>query len=726
MKQYLWLLVFCIAVLTGCGTQEITTAVPPTATPSRSVEPVAASQIAASPTAESTAVATPTIPPTLPSPENGDYLVQLTSSASHHVLSNIQMTVRRITLNKDALTFVVAFENNTNQLKRVQIDELRLQDFHLADNAGAEYPAASMSDNLLAFVPADGLPPGAANVGTITFMDLPLPETTSYTLHFATPLRYEPMALDLMALISENSPPTPTPIANGEYLLDLTLFSSEAILAPLKLHLNSVTYTDTTVTFDVTFTNDGFYSGYEVLPAPTGFDAWLLDHERQPYAPLAVSDSLSLSITGEDGLDPGEIHQGTITFPRVAGEGFFIFNNYVAAQLASDASGALYAQLVSLDGNTAVPEFTPSAEDMAYIAIENLLQSYCAAIINADYSDYLALHTQPTAPIETTFADFTRLPIADCAVELQPAANSFDRADSGLVNRLTVWLELLPDGIHPNNPFMTPLRMNFQKPGDDWLITDASYEDTPPVWSLPNTILTESEHFYVLASAELQETMPTYLAQVEQAYQTLSAAGLPVQGKYLALFIATASEYRRLTGVFNSGLAPTTIVPAPNDMIRNINRHFIINTETLVGSPDRELDVITHELVHVVMQEQGREAMPAWLVEGVAEYYAGNHQRILSQDLQRVPAMRLDTLTHGGTLTQQQYAFAGLFIAFLVETYGEQALLDFFYAYGQRPSTDTELAHMETLTEELAKQFFGLSLTELDLSFHEWLVTYEP
>ncbi len=720
MKQCLWLLIFCLVALIGCNTQEVTTVALPTSSPSGSDEQVVASPIV-SMTTESTAVPIPTTPPTPNSLVNGNYLTQLTSSTSHHALSNIQLAVRQVTLNENELTFLVAFENNTNELKLVQGDELRPQDFYLVDSAGVEYHAAFVSDNLRALIPVDGLPPGAANAGTITFRDLPLPETTSYTLNFATTLRYAALALDLRTLASGTIPPAPTSIANGEYLLDLTLFSTEAILAPLKLHLNNVTYTDMAITFDITFTNDGFYQGYEIRPAPTGFDAWMLDHERRPYAPLAVSDSLSHSITGEDGLDPDEINQGTITFPRVAGEGYFIFNRYVAAQLKSDGSGALYAQLVSLTEDTAVPEFTPSAEDLAYTAIENLLQQYCATITKVDYSAYLALHTQPAAPIETTFADFTRLPIADCVVELQPTATSFAWADSGLVNDLTIWLELLPAGTHPNNPFMTPLSMSFQKADDEWLVTDVSYEEDPPVWSLPNTILAESEHFYVLASAELAEAIPTYLMQVEQAYQTLSASSLPVQGKYLAIFVSPEAEYRRITGRSTSGVAPATSVPGPNDGIRNISRHFFINIENIVELPGRELEVITHELVHVVMQEHGRQAMPIWLTEGIAEYYAGSHQRIPSQDFQLVRAIHLDALMDQEILNPQQYAFAGLFIAFLAETYGENALLDFFYAYEQRPSSETEWSQTGTLTEQLVGEFFGQSLMELDASFHNWL-----
>lgn len=689
------------------------------------VPPPTQSFISESEVVESTAVATPTIPPTLASLENGDFLVHLTSSTNDSNIDQIQLAVRQVAISENTLTFIIAFENNATRPAQVWGAELLPQDFLLVDGTGNEYPATTVSDNLLTFVPIDGLPPGAANVGAVTFTDLSLQETTSYALQFATNLQYEPMTLDLTAMVSETQPPPPMPIANGEYPLNLMLFSTDEILAPLKLHLNSVTYTDAEIIFDVTFTNDGVFPGLEFLPSPTGLDAWLLDGERQAYTPLEVSDSLALSVTGEGGLDPGETHQGYITFPRLASEGYFIFNSYVAAELITDGSGKLYAQLTSLSDDTAVPELIPPAEDLAYADIEKLLEQYCATIINADNKVYLALHNQPPPEAEATFMDFTRLPISNCTAQLLPQGNEFSGASSGYINHLIVWLELLPEGIHPNNPFMTSLVMSFQKSDTNWLITDVSYENDPPDWSLADTILAESDHFYVLASTELQEAVPTYLAEVEQAYQTLSAAGLPMQGKYLGLFIATAAEYQRLTGFSNVGVSPSTLIPAPNDTVRNINRYFLINMEELADFPDRELDVITHELVHVVMREQGRPAMPAWLGEGMAEYYSGNYQRILSEDFQQLPSIHLSELMQDG-LNQQQYAFSGLFIAFLVETYGEQMVLDFFYAYGQRPSTETEAHQMETLTEQLAGKFFGLSLAELDIAFHDWLATYEP
>lgn len=720
----IWVFLALTALLfAACSGDTNEVELPPDSTQPPTSIPVPTQSLESEPVVAGTAVTIPTIAPTPASLENGDFIVNLTSSTSDSDIANIQLAVHQVTISENTLTFTIAFENNATWPPRVRDIELRPEDFRLVDGTGVEYTAATVSDNLLTLVPMDGLPPGAANVGTVTFTDLPLPEATSYALQFAANVQYEPMTLDLMKLALASEPPFPILIANGEYPLDLTLFSIDEILAPLKLHLTSVTYTDAEIIFDVSFTNDGVFSGLEFLPSPTGLDAWLLDSERQAYAPLKVSDSLALSVTGEGGLDPGETHQGTITFPRLAGEGYFIFNNYVAAQLTTDGSGELYAELTSMSDDTAVPEFIPPAEDLAYADMEKLLEQYCATIINADNNAYLALHNQPAPDIETIFTGFTRLPISNCTAQLQPQGNEFAGADSGHINHLIVWLELLPKGIHPNNPFMTSLTMSFQKPDADWLITDVSYENDPPVWSLPDTILTETDHFYVLASAELQEAAPTYLAEVEQAYQTLSAAGLPMQGKYLGLFIANTEEYRRLTGFSNVGVAPSTLIPAPNDTIRNISRHFLINMEVLAGFPDRELDVITHELVHVVMREQGRPAMPAWLGEGLAEYYSGNYQRIRSEDFQQLSSIRLNELMPEG-LNQQQYAFAGLFITFLAETYGEQTVLDFFYAYGQRPSTETELNQMETLTEQLAAQFFGLSLAELDMSFHEWLTTY--
>lgn len=715
-RKYLFLLLCLPWLLVACGIDSDVQQIEETPTLIVGTEPVPSL----------TPSLTPTPPPTPTLTATPQSIVYDTFRVDRHSVNerrgdeDLTLSVRSVTFAEAETVFEVGFDNNTNRLYNLRSDELNNRFFRLLTPSGSEYEATALTAELSTMTPPDGIPPGASNIGRITFP--PLTEVGEYQLHFATEYGYQPLsfAVTQLTAVSDTSPVAQ--LAEGHYPLQLDVYSHEESFVPLRLHIDSVTVTADMLTFDVHFTNDGIYNGYRIIPSPTGYEAWLIDNERRAHAPSAVSDSLMTTITGEEGLALGAIYAGSISFPIIAGldGSTFIFNHYEPVRLTRTDSG-LSAEVTTFAGGDPLPPPTPAADIRAYETLQTLLQQQCAAIIAGDVSAYLHNVNDAHRESQETFVtQLLRLPVAECTLSIHPDSYVLSGAEHGNIRNLDVLLQLTHEGVTDNNPFLFRLRFSFAQ-ADEWRIIETAYTRDAPVWTLPDTLIETTEHFYVLASAELASSMPDFKQEVEDAYAFLDTNNAPVEGKYIAYF-ATTSEFRQITRAFSAGVAPYATFSERAHVPSN--RMFFVDAEAGAESYGGQIMTTKHELVHVVMTEHERPAVPEWFTEGIAEYFSGNfEQRRESADLRQLQNIDVTWFTQLREIgnDNDRYTFAGLFVAFLAETYGEDAVLDFFYRFSALPYDETQFEHTLPLTEQFAQAYFGESLEMLDQLFKAWL-----
>lgn len=85
------------------------------------------------------------------------------------------------------------------------------------------------------------------------------------------------------------------------------------------------------------------------------------------------------------------------------------------------------------------------------------------------------------------------------------------------------------------------------------------------------------------------------------------------------------------------------------------------------------LQVAVHELAHIITAEINSSFIPAVISEGVASYEAGQNQNDFIKTLDQYPS--LDELFSLNSTSENMYAFAYSFVAFIIENYGYKAII---------------------------------------------------
>ncbi|MCB0184809.1 MAG: hypothetical protein KDE31_11110, partial [Caldilineaceae bacterium] len=362
-------------------------------------------QVRSTPNATATATLRP-IPSPSPTPAGEHY--QIGQSVTSEQLPAIALTVRRATLTDTALILTLAFENRTDDAVRFSfitaVEQRRLQ---LLDGNDQSHPATAVDQSWAAIQPEDGFVAGGANVGVVTFARPLGPGPYQLVGIFD----YPPVTFNLATATS--APPSSV-VPTGTYPVDVTLFSNDEVLEPLRLSVDAVTVTADTLSFQVAIINTNYLS-YGLQRGPTGMDATLLDAERRQSAPLTVSPSLASGITPVEGIPPGERHIGTITFARPTdlATAHFVFPRYSSLTLRFDSNGLQSSQLTAGENGAVPPTPTPQPDIARYHELTALLDQLASALLAGDrerFSQGLTLSLQPT--VATAFGRLSQMPLA--------------------------------------------------------------------------------------------------------------------------------------------------------------------------------------------------------------------------------------------------------------------------------------------------------------------------
>jgi hypothetical protein len=662
-------------------------------------------------------------------------------------LKNVALVIHSATVTTGSLVLRIAFQNTSNTTYSVS-GGFGGEDAVLVDENGRQYNPTNVSANLRSLAPADGFGPGTANVGDVAF---PMPSGSGpYELHMPS---YAPIHFGLDTLLSESH----APLGQGNYAIQQTLHSQEPALAPIELQVRSLEVMSSVAVFSVAFVNTG-RQGYTLTVGPDGSDARLVDSEGQQYEPTSVSDSLQTSIAPAGGWQPGQANAGTLTFPLpTASETLrLVFPTYNAVSMRFDANGLVAATITSPSGGTPAPTSQPSAADAAYTALSRLLSQQAMAVESGDSDAYVATFDPALRDEQRRVAErLKQVPFVSYTLRLAPDAH-MNNPESGTIEDVPVEISYTLRGIKSDNSFLNHAHFSFARDGTTWRVTRSNFDDTPPFWRLGDFVLRETPHFLIFARPETQSDLPELEHETERAYTTLQQRGLTLEPRYVAYFTNTADEFTRLTGRDSSnylGLALSRY-EFNGAAITATSRAFYINGAAFRAnanriSPTERQTTITHELVHLALAVSTRPFTPPWLAEGIAVFYSEDNGAAQRQQLAnsgQLDDMSLIDLTKAGTLGEADYSeqrigaeymFSGATVEYLVQTFGEETVLDFYRSYAAVPAADVRaklpqlgsslpsdaaFANLSSdLTAQAVQQFFGLSIAQLDADVKAWV-----
>lgn len=704
-------------------------------------------------TATPPTVATARITPTATATSSGERY-QIDRRVVSAQLPAIGLTLRSVASTDRQLILRVAFENQTDEPLRFSfITPVEQRHIHLLDSRGTRYPATRLDPTWAAVQPQGGFASGGANPGTIAFARPIGPGP--YRL--AGIFTYPPIEFILDQPEDEIAP---IAIPAGIYPVNRTLFSNDEVLEPLRLTLETVTLTDDAITFAVAFLNTT-YQHYGLRSGPTGSDAALLDAERSQSRPSSVSFSLRDGITPNGGIAPGEAYRGTITFPRPARltEARFTFSRYTPLLLHFDRRGLRDHTLSIAANGTPPPTPTPQADVAIYNALDRLLTDQAAALLKNEPATFLQGVTAAARPtIAAVVTELAAMPLATVELALLPD-QSFDLTGQNELRDLEVALRYTFVGVPADNLFVEDFRVDFVQVASgteraSWQISALEPEGNTPFWWGGPVTFYEAPHFLIFTRPDRTTDRQILADEVEAAYASIERQGLSLEARYVAYFTAPEDSFAQYTGATNPnilGVALSRYQLNP-ETLNVVSRAFYINGSNFTEEAQiqQRQSTITHELVHLALAIDSRPFTPPWLAEGLAVYYAGqksaaSHTAAYNQrQLESINLATLTTLSslgvHAavGEQTSYRYLYSGAVIAYLVETYSEDAVWRFYRTYTQVSATEirerlpsaVDPSQQEQIFQRLSLEVteaalaatFGLTLTELDEAVKLWLL----
>ncbi len=137
------------------------------------------------------------------------------------------------------------------------------------------------------------------------------------------------------------------------------------------------------------------------------------------------------------------------------------------------------------------------------------------------------------------------------------------------------------------------------------------------------------------------------------------------------------------------------------------------------------VSTLHHEIAHTFTLKLSRHRVPRWLTEGFSVYEEQAIRKTWDRDMQfdlfnayhndrLIPIRSFNAAFHGSRVLFAYYQ-AGLFVKYIEETYGWDALLTMLKAYGRDVETEAALA------EALGESRVGPEARTLDSAFRAWI-----
>jgi hypothetical protein len=557
-------------------------------------------------------------------------------------------------------------------------------------------------------------------------------------------------ALALLAGCGSPAPPaapTAAPSAVAEAHPSLRAVSVRPELAGLELVVRGGSFAAGRLELVVAVENRGTQRvrSHEL----SGRDLRLVSPDGADNAPLEVGAELD-PLTTYDGLAPKTFNEGPVVFllPRGAGHHRLRLDGFAPVEL--DLAW-LPPKPVAKDAGAA----EKPAALAARAQLEHLLLEQSLALRERDMGRYLATlapelrRREGGLAAQLRAADVGGVDLRLLAEPLVPAPGTPGGFDAPV--ELTYWLTDLPD----DNPFVHRLVYRVTEVDGRWLVysTVAAPGDRMPFWCEPGVQRLPSTHFVVFSRVGTAQQLNAVAFEAETAYERMRHLRLPLEQRY-AVHVLPADEFARLLGssVVGAALAHYSL---EEGTIRVDNQAFYITGALfdeqgpLRFTQRAREETVTHELVHLALIGRTRPTTPVWLVEGAAVYFSGGLgpdtarrlARRLSSSLSLVWLSGTDSLLgHGLGSAEDQYDYAGLAVAHIIETRGMEAFSRLYSSFSKLPPDRAMEARLDeggltrglvafpgaaaqrAQADELVQQTLGVGLDELDVGLKRWIV----
>lgn len=189
------------------------------------------------------------------------------------------------------------------------------------------------------------------------------------------------------------------------------------------------------------------------------------------------------------------------------------------------------------------------------------------------------------------------------------------------------------------------------------------------------------------AARQIERLYPVLRSELEQTLH------LPVDFKPNIRLVNDRQRFREATG---SDMVVAVAIPARNLMVIDYTR--------MADSPFMLRTTLKHELSHLLLHRHiDPDILPRWIDEGVSQWVTGGVSELVTDPGWSVlenAAMRdnlyrfdeLDTFPSGRSETMLAYQQSKSFIEYVVEVYGESALIEILHEMSRNASADRAFA----------------------------------
>ncbi len=407
-------------------------------------------------------------------------------------------------------------------------------------------------------------------------------------------------------------------------------------------------------------------------------DLRLLTEESELLTPVSVSGALADGLAPEGAVwSPGQKRRGTAAFalphPHAAATLSFLMPGYEPLALVYDKSEGgwlVVKRAVTEEGiKEAAGVEALQAEERRFASVTAFWEAMSRKLQRRDQAGYLEGFAKEQGERETqarALAGMVRVPIS--WVEFHVPAMQKLEGNELEVTGLLVEMRCLLAGLPRENEFVSQWRCELRRSAVDapWRVMRVRVEGRQLFWERGFTEVLATEHFlvfYQLAAEEGARRARSAGEQLEKAWSRLLKTPVVPGSRYAAFVIPDKDDFRALTGrdpgTFSG--ATSAAYGLREGRLQVMNQAMYVNDSHFSalqrswGKPDR-LVTMQHELVHLALAPLTRPWTPAWLVEGVATYYAGQLDSFSTDALrQRLPGGRV--LAH---LSAQPFMGAGV------------------------------------------------------------------
>jgi hypothetical protein len=352
----------------------------------------------------------------------------------------------------------------------------------------------------------------------------------------------------------------------------------------------------------------------------------------------------------------------------------------------------LAAAIVALLGVAGCSESAEPVDDPR-LEVRSLLSQRARALAGGDAQAYLATATgearEPAQRIAegvaaTGMAQYDEV-LVDAEVD----------AESGEVRDAEIDVVYRYEGVPENNQFRDRLTADFASRDGQWVMTDAEFEDPPPMWAMGPVEVIRSQHFLALFHPELGDPREP-VALAEEGYRRLHPElTLDEQPLYVR---ALARDRAEMDALVDQDMLPPALARWEHSeagmvqRVRAQRRQMVVNVGAVLpgggdipaaaaspapspaprghhGGLQQARETFQHELGHVVLLPFTYPHTPRWVAEAGAMYLAEERREATWRAGLDSGAFRDMSFTdlHEQELGPLHYAYANAAALYLVE-----------------------------------------------------------